>query len=107
MVEQLHMLVQISARPYLILWVMPICLGAHAATAGSFSFMEFAEFKPVVYLEGETSSLFLEKPDEIAAYRNILGALAQTTLREGQSREMIARLATEYYGNREDHDDRA
>ncbi|MGH3926470.1 MAG: Scr1 family TA system antitoxin-like transcriptional regulator, partial [Pseudonocardiaceae bacterium] len=87
--------------------VVPTALGAHAATAGPFIFMEFAEFKPVVYLENETTSVFLEKPEEIAAYRNILGALAQTALGEGQSREMIATLATEFYGNRKDHDDRA
>ena len=36
--------------------------------------MEFAEFKPVAYLESETSSLFLEKPEESAAYQRILGA---------------------------------
>ncbi|MDQ3150536.1 MAG: helix-turn-helix domain-containing protein [Actinomycetota bacterium] len=105
--DQLHHLVRMSTRSYLTLRVVPTSFGAHAATAGPFIFMEFAEFKPVVYLENETSSLFLEKPEETAAYRRILGALAQTTLGEGQSREMIATLATEFYGDREDHDDRA
>jgi hypothetical protein len=61
----------------------------------------------VVYLESETSSLFLEKPEEIQAYRRILGALADTALGEGQSRELIATLATEFCADREDHDDRA
>ncbi len=69
--------------------------------------MEFAEFKPVAYLESETSSLFLEKPEEIQAYRRILAALADTALSEGQSREQIADLATELYADGEDHDDRA
>ena len=69
--------------------------------------MEFAEFKPVIYLESETSSLFLEKPVEIAAYQGILAALAETALGEGESRELIATLATELYADREDHDDRA
>ncbi|MGH4013547.1 MAG: helix-turn-helix domain-containing protein [Pseudonocardiaceae bacterium] len=105
--DQLHHLVRMSTRSALTVRVVPTALGAHAATAGPFIFMEFAEFKPVVYLENETTSVFLEKPEEIAAYRNILGALAQTALGEGQSREMIATLATEFYGNRKDHDDRA
>ncbi|HSL09460.1 MAG TPA: Scr1 family TA system antitoxin-like transcriptional regulator [Pseudonocardiaceae bacterium] len=61
----------------------------------------------MVYLESETSSLFLEKPEEIQAYRRILGALADTALGEGQSRELIATVATELYADREDHDDRA
>ena len=38
--------------------------------------MEFAEFKPVAYLESETPSLVLEKPAETQAYRRIVGALA-------------------------------
>ncbi|HWR49301.1 MAG TPA: Scr1 family TA system antitoxin-like transcriptional regulator, partial [Pseudonocardiaceae bacterium] len=64
-------------------------------------------FRPVVYLESETSSLFLETPVEIEAYRSILAALAQTALGEEESRELIASLATELYVDREDHDDRA
>jgi Domain of unknown function (DUF5753) len=107
MSDQLHHLLRMAVRPYVTLRVVPAALGAHAATAGSFILMEFAEFKPVVYLESETSSVFLELPVEIDAYRNILAALAQTALDEGESRELIATLATELYADREDHDDPA
>ncbi len=107
MAEQLGHLRLMSARSYLTLRVVPVALGAHAAMTGAFRLMDFAEFKPVAYLESETSSLFLEKPEEIAAYRRILGALADTALGEGQSRELIAALATELYADGEDHDDRA
>jgi hypothetical protein len=69
--------------------------------------MEFAEFKPVVYLDSETACLFLEKPEEIAAYQRILDVLADTALSEGQSTELIAALATGLSADREDHDDRA
>ncbi len=107
MSDQLHHLLRMSVRPYITLRVIPGSLGAHAATAGPFIFMEFAEFKPVVYLESATSSLFLEKPEEIQAYQCILRALAQTALGEGESRELIASLATELSADREDQDDRA
>jgi transcriptional regulator with XRE-family HTH domain len=107
MADQLNYLLRMSARRHLALRVVPISLGAHAAMAGSFTLMEFAEFKPVAYLESETSSVFLEKPVEIQAYRNILGALADTALGEGESRQLIATLATELSADREDHDDRA
>jgi len=60
--DQLHHMVRMSVRLYLVLRVVPASLGAPAAMAGSFTLMEFAEFKPVAYLESETSSLFLEKP---------------------------------------------
>ncbi|MGH3872955.1 MAG: helix-turn-helix domain-containing protein [Pseudonocardiaceae bacterium] len=104
--EQLRHLHRMSARGYLSLRVLPVALGAHAAMTGAFRLMEFAEFKPVAYLESETSSLFLEKPEEIGAYRRILAALADTALSEGQSRELIAALATGFRANGEDHDDR-
>ncbi|MGQ0778289.1 MAG: DUF5753 domain-containing protein [Pseudonocardiales bacterium] len=107
MFHQLDHLLRISMRSYLTLRVIPASLGAHAATAGPFIFMEFAEIKPLVYLESETSSLFLEKPEEIQAYQRILGALAKTALGERESRELIATLATELYADRKDHDDRA
>ncbi len=107
MAEQLRQLRWMSTRSYLTLRVVPVALGAHAATAGTFRLMEFAEFKPVAYLESETSSLFLERPEEIRAYRRILAALADTALSEGQSRELIAALATELYPDGEDHDNRA
>ncbi|MDQ3987676.1 MAG: helix-turn-helix domain-containing protein [Actinomycetota bacterium] len=107
MSDQLHHILRMSVRSYLTLRVVPASLGAHAAINGSFKLLEFADFKPVAYLESETSSLFLEKPEETRAYRRILGALAGTALGEGQSRELIATVATELYADREDHDDRA
>lgn len=96
--DQLQHLVRMSTRPSVSLRVVPVALGAHAGMAGPFIFLEFAGFKPVVYLDSETSCLFMERPEEIAAYRRLLAALAHTTLPEGQSRELIAALATELYG---------
>jgi len=75
-------------------------------TAGSFTLTEFAEFKPVAYVESETSSLFLETPQEIDAYQRVLAALADAALDEEESRALIAGLATGFRADREDHDDR-
>ncbi len=107
MFEQLQHLLRKAIRPYLTLRVVPAARGGHAAINGTFRLMEFAEFRPVAYLESQTASLFLEKPEEIAAYRRILRLLAETALGEGESAELIATLATELYADREDHDDRA
>lgn len=104
MADQVHHLLRMAVRPYHALRVVPPALGAHAATAGSFTLLEFAEFRPVVYLESETSSLFLERPEETAAYQRILGSLADTALGVEESREMIASVATELYADREDHE---
>ncbi|HSL09601.1 MAG TPA: helix-turn-helix transcriptional regulator [Pseudonocardiaceae bacterium] len=107
MLEQLQHLLRKATRPYLTLQVVPAALGGHAAAAGSFTLLEFAEFRPVAYLESETASLFLEGSEEIAAYRRILALLAETALGERQSTELIATLASDLYADREDHHDRA
>jgi transcriptional regulator with XRE-family HTH domain len=107
MVEQLHHLLRMSTRSYLTLRVVPAVRGGHAGIAGQFKLMEFAEFKPVAYLDSETACLFLERPEEIDAYRRILETLAETALGEGESRKLIAALATGLSADREDHDDRA
>jgi transcriptional regulator with XRE-family HTH domain len=107
LVDQLHHLLRMSRRSYLTLRVLPAALGGHAGIAGPFMLMEFTEFKPVAYLDSETACLFLEKPEEITAYRRILAALAETALEEGESRQLIAALATGLSADREDHDDRA
>ncbi len=106
MSEQLHHLLQMSVRRTVTLRVIPAAVGAHAAMAGGFWFMEFPTFRPVIYLEGETSCLFLERPEEVAAYRKILSALADVALDEGQSRDLIATMATELYADREEDDER-
>jgi len=48
MAEQLCHLLRMSVRSSVTLRVIPVALGAHAATAGPFIFMEFAEFRPLV-----------------------------------------------------------
>jgi len=104
MSEQLHHLLRMSVRSYITLRVVPLSIGAHTAMAGAFKLMEFAEFRPVVYVESECSNLFLEKKIEIQAHRKILAALAATALSEEQSREVIRTLATELYGGLHDHE---
>ncbi|HEX7658701.1 MAG TPA: helix-turn-helix transcriptional regulator [Pseudonocardiaceae bacterium] len=106
MSEQLHHLLRMSVRPYISIRIIPAASGAHAGTAGSFRLMEFDGIRPVVYLEGETSGLYLEEKPEIEIYRRVFGALIEVALDEGQSRDLIARLATDLYADREDHDDR-
>lgn len=107
MSEQLHHLLCMSVRTYISIHVVPAAIGGHPGIAGHFKVMEFAEFRPLVYLDSETSSLFLEEPAEITAYRRILAGLAEVALDEGQSKEMIASLAIELYSSGEDHDEQA
>jgi hypothetical protein len=104
MSEQLHELLRMGVRTNVAIRVVPVAFGAHAGTSGACRLMEFAEFKPVGYVETQTAGHFIEEPDEIADYQRTFAALADCALDEGLSRDLIATLALELYG--EDHDDR-
>lgn len=106
MSEQLHHLLRLSVRPYITIKVIRTAFGAHGGSAGSFTLLESPEYKSVVYLEGETSGLFLEKPEEIAAYRSVVSELSSAALDERESNELIATLAIDLYSDREDQHDR-
>jgi hypothetical protein len=94
--EQLLHLVFLTAQPHVTLRVVPLSAGAHAGMNGPFWLLEHTDRPPVVYLENETSSLFLEDAKDIVAYRLILAKLADIALDEGQSRTFVADLANEY-----------
>ncbi|MGH4022304.1 MAG: helix-turn-helix domain-containing protein [Pseudonocardiaceae bacterium] len=100
--DQLHHLLRMSVRPPITMRVVPSAVGAHAGIAGSFRLMEFPEFHPVVYLESETTALFLERREQVTAYRRILHALAGVALDEGHSRDLIATVAQELSADLED-----
>ncbi|SFB36991.1 Helix-turn-helix domain-containing protein [Amycolatopsis marina] len=101
---QLHHLLRLSVRENISLRVVPVAAGVHAGIAGAFMLMEFPEFRPVVYLDSETATLFLEAPEEISAHRLVLRKLAEIAPDEGQSRELIAGLAITLYPQPEEHD---
>ena len=93
MSEQLHHRLRMSVRPGVEIRIIPA--GTHVGRGGSFSLLEFAEFHPVVYLEGEVTAVFLEQPHQITAYQRILTTLADTALSHNDSKALITTLATE------------
>lgn len=107
MSEQLHHLLRLSVRPCVQVRILPDSVGFHAGSVGSFILMEFAEIEPVIHLEAEVSSTFAERPATIRAYRAVLNQLAKVALTEEESREWIARLATELGEPWEERDDLA
>ena len=94
---QLGDLLRLSNHSNVAIRVVLADVGAHPAMAGHFQLIESAEFNPVVYMDSEVSSLFLEEENEIKAYQRVLRGLDGVALSEAQSREFIAKLAVELY----------
>lgn len=94
MSDQLHHLLRMSVRSYITLRVVPIAIGAHAGTAGSFTLMKFSRIQPVIHAETENASIFLDDKASADIYWTVLAALDRTALDTEQSKEMITRVAT-------------
>jgi transcriptional regulator with XRE-family HTH domain len=94
---QLRQLVRISQQQNTAIRIVPASLGGHPASAGRFLLLESGSFKPVVCIEGEATSMYLEEPYEIDAYRRVLSGLESVALGEEDSRRFITDLARQLY----------
>jgi len=94
LVDQLHHLLRMSVRPYIDVRIVRTTDGAHAGLAGSFTWFDFHKIEPVVFLESENSSLFMEDQPSIKGYKKVIESLDRSALDAEQSRRLITELAT-------------
>ncbi|MCX2952970.1 helix-turn-helix domain-containing protein [Lentzea sp. NEAU-D7] len=92
MSDQLHHLMTMGLRPYITYRIVPTSLGAHAGTAGSFTFLKFDKLESVVFIDAENHGVYLDDKASIEAYSRILKSLDQTALSVEESQELIASI---------------
>jgi hypothetical protein len=100
--DQLLHLVFSSDLPHISIRVIPASAGPHAGLGGPFAVLEHKVHKPAVYVEMETASLFITRPDTVSKYEDIRKRLAAVALDEGESRSWLAQRASEFDRPRED-----
>jgi transcriptional regulator with XRE-family HTH domain len=103
--EQVLALLLLDGLPHVAIRVVPAAAGAQAMLGGSFRLFEYGRYQPLVYLDGPTCGFFLEDREYVDGYRALIPAIANLALNEGQSREWLAALASEYDRERADLDD--
>ncbi|MFE5873483.1 helix-turn-helix domain-containing protein [Streptomyces roseifaciens] len=98
MAEQMRQLVQFSMEPHITVQVLPYDVGAHPGMYGKFSILEFNDPQDAstVYLEGITSDLYLEKPNDVQTYSVMYEHLRMQALNADHSRQFIDRVAAEW-----------
>jgi transcriptional regulator with XRE-family HTH domain len=98
MVEQLEYLNEVSRLPHVTVQVMPFEMGAHPGVNGQYAILEFpdASDSSVVYLEGVTSDLYLEKAHDVQSYSVMYEHLRAEALNPDQTRAFIENVAKEY-----------
>ncbi|WP_055490408.1 helix-turn-helix transcriptional regulator [Streptomyces sp. TP-A0356] len=96
--EQLEHLAEMSRLPHVTVQVLPFEVGAHPGLNGQYAILEFADTadSSVVYLEGVTSDLYLEKAPDVQKYAVMYEHLRAQALNVEQSRQFIADVAKEY-----------
>jgi len=96
--DQLEHLVEQSQLPHVTVQVIPFEMGAHPGINGQYAILEFPDTadSSVVYIEGVTSDLYLEKPNDVQKYSVMYEHLRAQALNVEQSRQFIADIAKGY-----------
>ncbi|MBY8865971.1 MULTISPECIES: helix-turn-helix domain-containing protein [Streptomyces] len=98
--DQLEHLVEQSRLPHVTVQVIPFDMGAHPGLNGQYAILEFpdAADSSVVYIEGVTSDLYLEKANDVQKYSVMYEHLRAQALNVEQSRQFIADIAKKHAG---------
>ncbi|GGR61942.1 MULTISPECIES: helix-turn-helix domain-containing protein [Streptomyces] len=96
--EQLEHLIELSELPHVTVQVLPFEVGAHPGINGQYAILEFADAadSSVVYLEGVTSDLYLEKAQDVQKYAVMYEHLRAQSHNVEVSRQFIAEAAKRY-----------
>ncbi|MGY2026318.1 helix-turn-helix domain-containing protein [Nocardia gipuzkoensis] len=101
---QLRHLLRVDERPHVSVRVVPLAAEAYAGlNVGSFVILDFPEHPiahltepPIVYVQGFTGDLYLEKLDEVRQYRHEYADILRSALDQEGSRALIRKIAKEY-----------
>jgi transcriptional regulator with XRE-family HTH domain len=97
MLMQLSHLISAAERPGVTMQVLPFESGAHPASSGSFSVLEFPERTDVdvVYLETVAGSVFLEKEKDVRERAEVFDRLRAAALSPKASVDLAMRVSRE------------
>ena len=91
--DQLGHLLSLSGGPNLTLQVIPADTAAHAVPSG-FTILQFGEpdLPDIVYLEQQTSALYLDKKSEVDSYLLAMDQLTAVSADPGETAQILAAL---------------
>ena len=91
MVDQLHHIVAMAARPNITVQLIPGELTTWQPTLiGPFMYFDFPKASPIIHLEHLSSSAFLYESEDVAVYRNAVDKVSELAMSPEQSAEVIA-----------------
>ncbi|MFB6888559.1 helix-turn-helix domain-containing protein [Kitasatospora sp. NPDC056327] len=92
-----HMAGMAEERPNITIQVLPFSAGAHAAMGSSFSILSFSDIPGrVAYSEVTTSSIYTDRPAEIARHEDTFRRLMASSVQPERSVSWLRDVAEEY-----------
>jgi transcriptional regulator with XRE-family HTH domain len=92
--EQMLKLVLLAEHPWISIRVVPFASGA--SFGSEFVLFHFEDARPLLYFEHGPLGLFMEDHTYIDAYRERVAAIADAALNRGESRELLAAMASDF-----------
>ncbi|MFJ9147087.1 Scr1 family TA system antitoxin-like transcriptional regulator [Streptomyces sp. NPDC102270] len=96
MAEALRHIAGLARRNRVIVQVLPLSAGAHAAMDGALKLMEFEEAPPLVYFEGVGTGRLEDDPATVSQLRFTFDLLVASALSQEKSLVLIESLAQDY-----------
>ncbi|MCX5246913.1 helix-turn-helix transcriptional regulator [Streptomyces sp. NBC_00201] len=96
MAEALRHIADLGRRSRVIVQVLPLSSGAHAAMGGALKLMEFEDAPPLVYYEGARIGRLEDDPATVAQMRFVFDLLVASALSQEKSLALIGSLAQDY-----------
>lgn len=97
MAAQLAKISEMTARPNIVVQIVPFELGAHPALESNFTILDLPSPTPgIVFVEGLTGPLYLEEEDDLERYRVVFGRLQSIALSPKKSVDFITDLSHSY-----------
>jgi transcriptional regulator with XRE-family HTH domain len=98
---QIERLMAIANEPNITLQVMPFRFGGHAAEGGAFTLMRFPEedLPDVVYIEQLTGALYLDKPDDVEKYSEVIERLGVKGTSPDRTNEILSGMLKDAWTN--------
>jgi hypothetical protein len=94
---QIESLIEVSNAPNVRLQIIPFETGGHAAAGGSFAILRFPEpeLPDVVYVEQLTSSLYLDKRDDVEHYAIAMDRICLEAEPPGNTAAILSKILHE------------
>ena len=91
---QLQHLIELCEVPNITLQLLPFSNGGHAAAGGPFTILRFAEIDvpDIVYLEQLTSSLYLDRRQDVESYLAVMDRLAVQAERPDRTPKLLRHI---------------